>query len=222
MRSIANIALNLTAPLRTETCKIWPVWRDSVRNFVKFEPIPRKLAGKLWHKARRWDQRTHRHGKHGGIIGASALTVFYVLTHDFLNYASGRLDPSIAAIAHAASLAESTVYLALKRLKLLGLLNWTRRCREDRDETGQFRLRQDTNAYRVLPHSEWLGYRDDAAPPPTKDTLGYPEPVSSPIESAASMVKAQQPASVYRELTLDPKNELALALASFGRAAGFI
>jgi hypothetical protein len=147
---------------------------------------------------------------------------YYVLTHDFLNYVSGRLDPSIAAIARAASLAESTVYLALKRLKLLGLLNWTRRCREDRDETGQFRLRQDTNAYRVLPHSEWLGYRDDAAPPPTKDTLGYPEPVTSPIESAASMVKAQQPASVYRELTLDPKNELALALASFGRAAGFI
>jgi hypothetical protein len=54
-----------------------------------------------------------------------------------------------------------TVASALKHLRELGILNWVRRCGESwRD--GRFVLEQDTNAYAVLPETQWRGYR----PPP--------------------------------------------------------
>ena len=47
---------------------------------------------------------------------------------------------------------------ALKRLGELGILNWVRRCAESwRD--GRFVLEQETNAYAVLPESQWRSYR---------------------------------------------------------------
>ena len=44
---------------------------------------------------------------------------------------------------------------------------------EVRDEAGRFRLRQRTNAYAVLPPSQWLGYRDND-PPPVPGAIGPP------------------------------------------------
>ena len=50
------------------------------------------------------------------------------------------------------------VATALARLRELGILNWVRRCVESwRD--GRFVLEQQTNAYAVLPDSQWRGYR---------------------------------------------------------------
>ena len=42
----------------------------------------------------------------GGALGNSALQVLHALIFDFLNYRSGRLDPSYAAIAHKANVCE--------------------------------------------------------------------------------------------------------------------
>jgi hypothetical protein len=57
-----------------------------------------------------------------------------------------------------------TVASALKHLRELGILNWVRRCGESwRD--GRFVLEQDTNAYAVLPETQWRGYRPPAEPP---------------------------------------------------------
>src|SRR4051794_41618906 len=123
-----------------------PIRRDSVALPVIFEPIPRKRAAAIWRKARRLDMRTSRKGRHGGMIGRSALAVLSVLIFDFLDYASGRLDPSQAAIARKARMCERTVAKALQKLKTLGLLNWLRRCHEERGPWGVRRV-QETNAY---------------------------------------------------------------------------
>jgi hypothetical protein len=45
-----------------------------------------------------FDRSTHQPGHHGGAVGHTALQVLHALVFDFLNYASGRLDPSYAAI----------------------------------------------------------------------------------------------------------------------------
>ena len=68
------------------------VWRNSVAGPVRFAALSRRQAAQLWHKARQWDRETHQRGRHGGIIGRVALDVLYVLTFDFLNYTTGRLD----------------------------------------------------------------------------------------------------------------------------------
>src|SRR4051794_6707591 len=123
-----------------------PAWRNSHDYPILFIPMNRKQATTIWHKARRLDQRTGRKGRHGGMIGRSALAVLSVLIFDFLDYASGRLDPSQAAIARKARMCERTVATALQKLRSLGILNWLRRCHEERGPWGVRRV-QETNAY---------------------------------------------------------------------------
>ena len=87
--------------------------------------------------------------------------MLHALIFDFLNHRTGRLDPSYAAIARKAGVCVRTVATALARLRELGILNWVRRCAESwRD--GRFVLEQETNAYAVLPDSQWRGYRPPA------------------------------------------------------------
>ena len=103
-----------------KTYAAWPVWSGSVAKEVRFQPIPKKAATKLWHRARDFDRQTHRAGRHGGAVGHSALQVLHAMLFDFLNYASGRLDPSYAAIARMANVCERTVATAIKRLREFG------------------------------------------------------------------------------------------------------
>ena len=60
-----------------------------------------------------------------------------------------------------------------------------RRCAESwRD--GRFVLEQETNAYAVLPESQWRGYRPPAEPPaPAPGTWGDPPPLLSGVAQAA-------------------------------------
>src|SRR3954447_11949123 len=140
-----------------------PAWHDCFSLPVIFQPIARKRAAAIWNKARRLDMKTGRKGRHGGIIGRSALTVLSVLIFDFLDYASGRLDPSHAAIARKARMSERAVCTALQKLKLLGILNWLRRCHEERGPWG-VRFRQDTNGLRSAPFGLAAGQRDRDVP----------------------------------------------------------
>src|SRR3954471_19764825 len=125
-----------------------PYRHDSVTLPIVFQPIPRKRAVAIWRKARRLDMKTGRKSRHGGIIGRSALTVLSVLIFDFLDYASGRLDPSHAAIARKARMCERTVATALQKLRAYGILNWIRRCQEEETPWG-VRRRQLSNAYQI-------------------------------------------------------------------------
>ena len=128
---------------------------------VRFAPLAKKAAVRLWHRARDFDRSTRQPGRHGGALGHTGLQVLHALVFDFLNFATGRLDPSYAAIARKANVCERTVATALARLRELGILHWVRRCAESwRD--GRFVLEQETNAYAVLPESQWRGYRPPA------------------------------------------------------------
>jgi hypothetical protein len=194
----------------------WPVWSDSTTQPVRFAPLAKKAAVRLWHRARDFDRGTHQAGQHGGALGHTGLTVLHALIFDFLNFRTGRLDPSYAAIAAKAGVCVRTVASALARLKALGILNWVRRCAERRDVDGRFVLEQDTNAYAVLPESQWRGYRPRRDPPgPLPGTWGDPPPMLSAVAQAA--LEGDLAAKVQR-LDSDPKDGLAAALARLGRA----
>jgi hypothetical protein len=102
-------------------------WRKGSVFCCTFRPLDRNDLARLLFLAEALDRRTHRPGKHGGIIGRTGLAVLRALVTRFFNKASGRLDPSIEAIAKAANVARSTAQAALDRLELVGLIERVRR-----------------------------------------------------------------------------------------------
>jgi hypothetical protein len=197
----------------------WPVWAESSEKPVAFTPMPKKAAVKLWHRARDFDRQTRKKGGRGGAVGPSALPVLHALLFDFLNFQTGRLDPSYEAIARRANLCPRAVSDALKRLRALGILAWVRRC-EARFENGRYVRRQQTNAYAILPDSSWQGYV-----PPLEAPLPHPSvwgktPVMPSVHEAA--VREQQESgdrrSVICTLELGPMGGIEAALARLGRA----
>jgi hypothetical protein len=194
----------------------WPVWAGSVAKPVRFAPLAKKAAVKLWHRARDFDRHTHEPGHHGGAVGHTGLAVLHTLVFDFLNHRTGRLDPSYAAIAAKAGVCVRTVATALQRLKALGILNWVRRCAESWQD-GRFVLEQETNAYAVLPESHWRGYRPPQEPPasPWPETWGATPPMPSALVQAAL---ESDPAAKAQVLAVDAMTPLERALASFQRS----
>lgn len=218
MRSFAQCLPTLPGFTGPKTFAAWPVWSGSVRKEIKFQPIPKRKAVKLWHQARDFDRQTHQPGRHGGRVGHSALQVLHALIFDFLNYASGRLDPSYAAIARKANVCERTVATALQKLRALGILNWVRRCAESRRD-GRFVLEQETNAYAVLDAANWQGYTaPPEPPPPAPGTWGDHPPLPSVMAQAtAERRDGASPADMLRVLESDPTDGLAAVLARLGR-----
>jgi hypothetical protein len=195
------------------------VWSNSTTKEIRFQPMAKKVATKLWHRARDFDRRTKCKDHHGGAVGHAALQVLHTLIFDFLNYMSGRLDPSHAAIARKANVCERTVRNALNRLRDLGILNWVRRCAKNWCD-GKLVLEQETNAYAVLPSSQWRGYTPPPdAPAPVSGTWGDHPPLPSVLAQATAERKAGgDMRTVIGILDSDPTDELATAFASFGRA----
>jgi hypothetical protein len=200
----------------------WPVWRDSTTKPVKFPPLKKAKAAQLYRKARAHDRRTHERGsgKHGGALGRTALNVLQTLLFDFQNYTTGRLDPSIDAIALKAGCGATAVKNALKKLKSLGFLTWLRRAKEARDENGGYILQQETNAYAILPETNWVGYEEPPQPTVEPWQIGATPPLAPTVDRAALEAQAGNTASAIAVLEEDPKNALALALARLGRAVG--
>ena len=194
---------------------LWPVWRDSTRKEVRFQPLPKRQAVKLYHHARRLERQTRAHNRQDGAIGRNGLLALHALLFDFMHYASGRLDPSIKAIARAANISESSVKRGLVKLKAAGVVTWLRRCAEDWIG-GRFVLRQQTNAYGVLPASQWRGYAPPTAPPaPFARSWGDCPPLPDPLTSACQEASV---AAMARVLDGDPHDGLAAALGRLGRA----
>jgi hypothetical protein len=204
--------------LTEPTYAAYPVWGESTLKPVQFTPMPKKEAVKLWHRARDFDRQTHTPGKHGGAIGPSGLQVLHVFLFDFLNYETGRLDPSYASIARKANLCERTVSDALKRLSSLGIITWVRRCSEEW-VNGRYVRRQLTNAYCILP-TGWVGYRPPLEMMPLHPSSWGKAAVMPSIHEEAII---EQRASgdrreVIRILELAPAGGIEAALASLGRA----
>jgi len=206
----------LTAP---KTYAAWPVWRDSAAGEVKFAPpMAKKEAVRLFHRARQFERQTRQPGRQDGALGRNGLAVLHALIFDFLNYATGRLDPGYAAIARKAAISIRSVARGLAALKRAGVLNWVRRCIEGRDDKGRFRLAQDTNAYAVLPPSQWHGFADATElPPPDQATWAAP-PMPGVLDQAAGELQHGARRTALAILDADPGDALAAALARLGRA----
>ncbi|HEX3983904.1 MAG TPA: hypothetical protein VHX12_09450 [Acidisoma sp.] len=218
MPSLAHYLSPLPGLAGPQTHAAWPVWSGSTTTEIKFQPMPKKAAVKLWHRARDFDRQTHEPGKHGGAVGHIALQVLHALMFDFLNYASGRLDPSYAAIACAANVCERTVATAIKRLRDLGILNWVRRC-ADSWRDGRFVLEQETNAYAVLQATQWRGYSPPPEPPPPWPGTWGATPALPPLTAQAA-AERQQGADMRRMIQIldsDPGDSVAAALARLGQ-----
>lgn len=196
-----------------------PVWRDSTTKDVRFQPLPKRKAVRIWHDARRFERETRQPGKQDGAIGRNGLAVLHALLFDFLNYASGALYPSRAAIADKACISERSVDRGLASLKAFGVVNWLRRCVEEWID-GRFSLRQLTNAYAILPPTQWRGFRaTPPAPPPSPGTWGdhppLPDAITQACQEAAAGggIKAQ-----VAVLESDERDGLAAVLARLGRS----
>lgn len=201
-----------------KTYAAWPVWKDSTRKETRFAPLPKKLAARLYHKARAFNRSTKIDGRYGGVLGSAALRVLESLLFDFLNFTTGRCDPSYMAIAGKTGLSRSTVATALARLKELRLVHWVRRCAEQIID-GRFTLRQETNAYAVLPASQWLGFFDQPdAPSPDRGTWGDHPPMPGVLEQALEVTRdGGSLEATARVLELDPGDELGRVLARLAR-----
>jgi hypothetical protein len=197
-----------------------PVWRDSTTKTVKFQPMPKKQAVKLWHRARDFERRTRTPGKQDGAIGRNGLAVLHAFIFDFLDFRTGQLDPAQQTIAQKAGISPRSVARGLAALKLTGVVNWLRRCSESWQD-GRYVLEQETNAYAVLPSSQWFGYREPPeAPPPQSGTWGdHPCGMRDPhTEAVIERRYGGGPEAVIRLLELDAPGTVAAALASLGRA----
>lgn len=198
-----------------KTYAAWRVWRDSTTRSVNYRPLPKKQAARIWHKARAFDRATHERGRHGGAIGRTALAVLHALLFEFLNYRTGQLDPSYEGIAQRSGVSRRAVATALQRLKALGMLHWLRRAQEGRDAAGRFTLQQETNAYAVLPPSQWRGYREPPEPAMHPTEWGAVPPLPALIEQARSaQAEGDNVVNILPRLTADPRDKLAAALAS--------
>nr|WP_295743006.1 hypothetical protein [uncultured Acidocella sp.] len=169
-QSIGSLAVRFTGR---------PVLSGSTKQAVVWGRMSRSERARRYANAERFDRATKQPGRHGGTIGRTGLLVYRTLLFGFFNLKTGQLDPSYDAIAQRAGLCRKAVWAALRRLKALGLIDWTRRCRDDRDAGGRFVLRQETNAYQVQPEAAWKGYRPAPESPrmPEPGTWGAPAPV---------------------------------------------
>ena len=194
-----------------------PVLRGSTQKPVRWGRMSRVERARRYEHAARFDRLTKVRGRHGGAIGPTALKVYHTLLFGFFNLKTGQLDPSYAQIAQKANLSRKAVWMALVRLRELGLVDWVRRCRNGHDGAGRFVLRQVSNAYFILPVSEWRGYRPGPEAPrmPEPGTWGAPEPVLDGLaqynaDRAVGLSQADAAAALARVAS----SRLEVALAS--------
>jgi hypothetical protein len=195
------------------------VWSGSTSEEVRFSRISKKDAWCWYRKAIDWNRKTRAPNRRGGGIGLPALQVLYCFIEEFLNYRTGQLDPSYDGIARKTGLARSAVANALVKLKRLRIISWVRRC-IGAYEDGTFTLRQKTNAYALLPPSQWFGHFDfDNFPPPWPEAAGAAPTMPDLVTQA--MTAHADGASIARKVSVldaDPNDELAKALAGLGSA----
>lgn len=116
----------------------------------------RRLLGALMKSARELERKTRRArqaehpGCRNGVLGQVGLDVLEAL-YDFVDFATGRLEPAVETIAAKVGHSYSAVHAALCRLRDAGFLQWARRSRptENAGDVGP-QVEQITNAYALL------------------------------------------------------------------------
>jgi DNA-binding transcriptional ArsR family regulator len=122
------------------------VHKDALQGF--FQSFDPRTRGKILKAAERYDNLTKSKGKRNGALGYTGLKVLKALL-EFIDYKSGRLEPSYLALCKKACLSVSAVSAALKRLVKHGFLELQRRYEETGYTDGGPTVRQITNAYRI-------------------------------------------------------------------------
>jgi Bacterial regulatory proteins, gntR family len=202
-----------------KTFAAWPVWSGSTTAEVKWPKVVKDAVIKWYHQARDWNALKHAAGRYGGTLGSSCLLVLQCLVFDCQNWRTGQLDPSYEHIAAKTGLGRSTVAEALRRLKQLGIVFWQQRS-DHHWRDGKFQLRQISNAYALLPPSQWRGFTAPSdAPPPAAGTWGDHPPLPDTLEQAIDDHKhgASIEAAV-KVMELDEHDPVALAAASYWRS----
>ena len=169
-----------------------------------------------YHRARAWNAAKQAVRRYGGTLGSAGMRVLESFIFDFQNYRTGRLDPSYESIAAKTGLSRSTVAVALARLKSLRIIHWVRRC-EHHWRDGCFELRQLTNAYVLLPPSQWLGLDPATAEAPTPEagTWGDHPPLPDALEQAID--ERKHGASLNSALSIIEQDETNLVARSAAR-----
>jgi hypothetical protein len=98
----------------------WPVWSDSTTTPIRFQPMPKKAAVRLWHRART------------SIARRASLVATAVLPRAGSPELRHRPARSVLCgdRARKANVCERTVATTLARLRKLGILHWVQRCTE--------------------------------------------------------------------------------------------
>lgn len=193
----------------------FPVWSKSTRMEVKFRPIARRQAARLYHEARRFERQTRITRNHqDGRLGRNGLAILHALLFDFIDHVSGALFPSYDAIADRASISVSSVWRGLVKLKAAGVLDWVRRCHWNVDGT----LEQDSNAYWIKEAPAWRGFAPrSAAPTPEKGTWGEHTPQGDALSQAVDAMNAGDRRHAQHLLELGEPGTPAAALAALNR-----
>jgi hypothetical protein len=197
----------------------WPVWKDSTTKPVRFAPMTKRAAIRIWHEARRFERQTREPGKQDGKVTRNGLAILHALLFDFLNFRSGALYPSQVAIAEAACISARSVARGLAKLKESGLLAWLRRAVPVVMEGGGFILKQASNAYHVCSTANWRGYKPPPPPPPPAPGTWGDHPSGSALDMAAAAKRDGAPLQACLEaMESDPMGSpLGVALAKYGR-----
>jgi AraC-like DNA-binding protein len=158
------------------------VWTGSARNPIRFVPVPKPQAVRLFHRAlkridldqmhRAWAKPNRRKTPPHSVERVLRAMIF-----DFLNFRTGRLDPSYAAIARAAGCSVRTAKRAIKYLGQLKILSWVRRCFGWTNPDGRYQLDQDTNAYWLNSQTQWSKADAGESPAPFPETYGAQPPL---------------------------------------------
>lgn len=214
MRSLAYALPPLPGFNSPKSYATWPVWSGSTTAEIKWPKVIKEAVIAWYHKAQSWNAAKEIAGRYGGTLGSSCMRVLECLSFKFQNYKTGRLDPSYEGIAAATGLGRSTVAAALARLKLYGLIHWQQRSAHHW-HNGRFELKQITNAYALLPPTQWHGVELTPEPPtPEPGTWGDHPPL--PDVTTQALDDHRNGASFDAVLTVmeqDESDTLALAAA---------
>jgi hypothetical protein len=99
-----------------------PVWRNSTTARVRFQAMTHKEARQLYEEARRFENATRPRNCQDGALSSAGLKLLYSLLFDFLNYATGQLDPAVGTLASKAGLSRRSAFRGLAQLKAAGVV----------------------------------------------------------------------------------------------------
>jgi hypothetical protein len=220
VRPISSLLPGLAGIDSIKSTATYPVWEGSTTLELRWPAVVKDAVVRWYHQARAVNALKQAARQYGGVLGSSCLRVLESLMFDFQNYRTGQLDPSYEGIAAKTGLGRSTVALALARLRSFRIIDWLRRC-EKRYAHGRLTLRQRTNAYVLLPPSQWRGLNPQPTEPPVPEqgTWGDHPPLPDALEQA--MAERQNGGSVesaIRILEQDGADPIARATARLFRS----